>query len=79
MTLKNKGKAKGVHARNAELVQKIIRMLGKNQILSEKDLGISRQKMKTIISALRKDHQIDVLTINRGRQTIGWILADEVL
>ena len=77
MALKNKGK--GSHARHAELVSKKIMLLGKKQVVSEKDIGIDRQNMKTIITTLRKDYRVDVLTVNRGRQTIGWLLASEVL
>lgn len=77
MVIKNKGQ--GAHARHAEFVSKTIMLLGKKQIVSEKDIGIDRQNMKTIITTLRKDYRIDVLTINRGRQTIGWMLASEVL
>jgi len=77
MVLKNKGE--GAFARHAKLVSKTIMLLGKKQIVSEKDIGIDRQNMKTIITTLRKDYQMDVLTINRGRQTIGWTLADKVL
>lgn len=73
------GKPKKTHAQHARIVEKTVILLSKKPIVSEKDIGIDRQNMKTIITTLRKDYQMDVLTINRGRQTIGWTLADKVL
>ena len=61
------------------LIAKSVNLLNKGKLINEKDLGVDRQKIKTIMVSVKKKHGLDVLTINRGHRTIGWILSDEVL
>lgn len=67
------------HVAHQKLVDKASRLLIKGKLISEKDLGVDRQKIKTMMVSVKKKHGLDVLTINRGHKTIGWILASEVL
>lgn len=72
-------KAQETHIAHQKLVDKATKMLVDQKLINEKDLGINRMKFKTIMATIRHERGLDVLTINRGRRTIGWILASEVL
>lgn len=75
------GKNRGLHTHehHQELIKKAIDMLSKGKMINAKSLGVYQIKMKTIIMTIRKDHGLDILTVNRGRVTIGWVLASEFL
>lgn len=72
-------KAYSAHVEHQRLISKAIKMLEDKKIINEKDLRINRMTFKTIMATIRHERGLDVLTINRGRRTIGWILASEVL
>ena len=72
-------KAQEAHIAHRKLVSKAIKMLEDKKLINEKDLRINRMTFKTIMTTIRHERGLDVLTINRGRRTIGWILASEVL
>lgn len=72
-------KAQKTHIAHQKLVSKAIKMLADKKLINEKNLGVNRVKLQTILATIRHERGLDVLTINRGRRTIGWILASEVL
>ena len=62
-----------------KLISKAKALFEKGQMIDERDLNITRDHFKRVLFALKSRTDIDVLTVYRGRTTIGWILADEVL
>lgn len=75
------GKQRGMqaHEQHRHLISKAISILERGDVVSDDDLEVYRTQMITIINTIKKDRGFDVITLNRGRQTIGWILASEVL
>ena len=62
-----------------KLISKAKALFEKGQMIDERDLEVTRTHFKQILFALKSRTDIDILTIYRGRETIGWILADEIL
>lgn len=65
--------------RFASEINKAHELLKQGKIVSESDLGVSRSQFKNVLTALKARHEVDVLTITRGKALVGWILASEVL
>lgn len=54
----------------------------KGQLLDSMDFeasGISAGGVKYALMTLKSEYELDILTLSRGRATVGWILAEEIL
>lgn len=63
-------------------IEKLVNVFKKGQVVGVDDLisvGFTSSTKANVIQALKRDYELDLLTIARGRRAIGWILADEVL
>lgn len=63
-------------------LEKLIDVFNKGQVVGVDDLisiGFTSSTKANVIQALKKDYELDLLTIARGGKLIGWILANEVL
>lgn len=75
----NKARGLSAQAQHRRLIKKLISLLEEGKLINEKDLNIDRQKFNSVFMALKKQSDLDILTIKRGHKTVGWILASEVL
>jgi len=41
--------------------------------------GMSAGGVKYALITLKSEYELDILTLSRGRATVGWILAEEIL
>lgn len=71
--------------RDASLHKKLEAMrekFKKGQLLDRMDFeasGISAGGVKYALMTLKSEYELDILTLSRGRATVGWILAEEIL
>lgn len=70
---------KGNHVKKLE---RLIDVFKKGQVVGVDDLisiGFTSSTKANIIQTLKRDYDLDLLTVARGSKLIGWILSDEVL
>lgn len=65
--------------RFAKQINDTYELLNSGFVVDESSIGVERGQFKRVIVGLKERYEVDVLTINRGRQTLGWILAKEIL
>lgn len=75
----NKARGLNTHVEHRRLIKEAIRLLKEGKLINENSLKVDRQKFKTMLVTIKGEHNMDVLTVNRGHRTIGWILASEVI
>lgn len=62
----------------AKNIAKMVELFENGQVVNESKLPrkLDRMTMKSHIKFLKENTTLDIITINRGRKTIGWILSD---
>lgn len=65
-----------------ERIDKMIDMFNEGQVLGEGDfelIGVPTRSSRSYIGTLTQDLGIDILTVTRGKNLVGWVLANEIL
>lgn len=63
-------------------LQEMVHMFSKNLLLGLEDfehMNIAVGLLRNMILELRNEKGIDILSVSRCKEFIGWILADEIL